>query len=130
MTKNIGVGTWLYHQNDMFARRGVEGWKRRLIVAETSRSWVVAPHWIKSVEDYEEQVRRGARWIATNSTKLQEKGFEWRGWARSPEEIKDIEWAHSNSHRIGDMVGRSRDVEKLRQIADIIGYKERTEEKQ
>jgi hypothetical protein len=37
----------------------------------------------------------------------------------------DAVWVHENAYKIGDAVGRMRDPEKLRRVAEIVGYEPR-----
>lgn len=80
-----------------------EHWSEVEITGETSRSWVF-------------------RW----NEKIPKKGpLPW-GYLLNAEEVDRAAWAHDNIYEICEAVRRCRDYDKLRAIAELIGWKERT----
>lgn len=77
-----------------------EHWRKVIIVAETSRSWVT---------DY-------------YGKKLPKNGSWPHGWVRTEQEVDDSEWLYANRYKLGDAVRACQDVNVLRDVARLVGY--------
>lgn len=81
---------------------GFEQWRPLAIIGETSRSWLIPPAW--------------------RPFKVPKKGLH-PGYAFSEQECDDWTWANQHNWKIADAVRCCHDAAKLRQIAEIIGWK-------
>lgn len=75
-------------------------WIECEIVAETSRSWVNS-------------------W----GIKIPKKGPHY-GFAFTQQEVDDRVWVHDSRFKIVSLLEREWDVQKLKQVAEILGYKQ------
>ena len=109
---NIGTTIWIFDINRRKYRPGGVGggpiwrehWRPETIRSETSRSWVT---------DY--------------GTKIPKKPPLPNNIADSLEAINRAAYVEENRHRIAESIYRIRDYDTLTKIADLIGYKPRTE---
>lgn len=119
ITVKVGDPIWRFDHNRRVYRKNEHGdsvggpiwrerWRRDEIVGETARSLLVGPQWCQ--------------------TKLPKSAFRDGGcppgWALSEEHIDRLAWVHENAYRLGAVVQRLGDYEKLRAIAEIVGYKD------
>ena len=110
----VGDPVWLFDDNYRVYRPDKSGpiwrekWRKRLIVGETSRSWLV-----------------GYSTTSRTQTKVAKKG-PFCGVAFSEEEIDEAAWVEENRYRINESMRYVRDATVLRKVAELIGYKERT----
>ncbi len=70
------------------------------IMSETTRSWICGPKWKK--------ISKRDPWKILNT----------------PSMVDDDVWMNNNRYQISKKVHTNTDVDKLRQIAEIIGYEE------
>jgi hypothetical protein len=89
-----------------------EHWHRVFVVGETRVSWLVA---LSSTGPGEIKV----------SKKDLAEGKLAHLWTLTEKDVDDAVWVHENAYRIGEAVGRMRDPEKLRRVAEIVGYEPR-----
>ncbi len=75
-----------------------EHWRPVEIKSETSRSWITL---------YGKAPKKGGR-----------------GWVFTEQEIDGDVWREHHAWKVGRMVERCRDAEKLKRVAEIVGYKE------
>ena len=94
----VKVGDTIWKLNGRFNLR----WEPVAILGETSRSWLLPPNY--------------------SHTKVPKNGPH-PGWAFSEQECDDWRWSHDYNWLIADAVQRCQDATKLRQIAEIIGWK-------
>lgn len=80
-------------------------WRKRTIVAETSRSWII--------DSYPKR-------------KIPKTGPH-NGYALSQQEVDDACWNNTNRCRLAGHVGRFEDTAVLKKIAALIGYVEKPE---
>ena len=111
----VGDPIWLFDDNRRVYRADKSGpiwrekWRKMLIVGETSRSWL-ADH--STTSRY--------------PTKIAKKG-PFHGVAFSEDEINEAAYVEDNRYQISEAVRYVRDATVLRKVAELIGYKERTD---
>lgn len=82
-----------------------EHWRKRAITGETKRSW-----------------------ITEYGQKIPKKDADPRAFCFSEEEIDRMAWIVDNRHRLARHIESLLDFEKMKQIAEIVGYQEEPEE--
>lgn len=85
------------------------------------------PIWIKHWEERRIESETSRSWVLRQGEKINKKQLEagtLRNCKVTWEEVKELEWAHVHKHKIERLVGQLQDIEKLRTIADLVGYKE------
>lgn len=106
----IGDKVWCFDQNRrVYDGKGSFGghiiyaghFYESKITGETSRSWIVGQY--------------GDKYSKKDPSGLY-----------TDEQKADAIWMHDNRHKIAGIVDRCRDIEKMRQIAQIVGYVEET----
>lgn len=111
----VGSPVWIFDQNRRVYRKNNKGisiggpiwrehWGRRTVTGETSRSWIV------------------------DRIKIPKTLIRLPGGATfsfSEERINELGWVEENRHPITVAIRRIEDPALLRQIAKLIGYKER-----
>ena len=108
--RKIGDRVWL--RDYEFARRDGK-WKRVEIVGETRVSWIVG------LPDH--------KWAWKKVPKKSTDPVRYEGIAWSIQEVVEKNFVAENNYKIGTIVGRVKDYETLRKIADLIGYEEELE---
>jgi hypothetical protein len=116
----VGDKLWFYDENrrryDKDGRHPIwrDHWVERVIVGETSRSWMV---WLVGTE---------ASWSPLLASKLPKAAFRDgrapRLWARSVAEIERQEWVRTHRYPIQSKVAYCEDYDVLVQIAKLVGY--------
>ena len=81
-----------------------EHWRKRAITGETKRSW-----------------------ITECGQKIPKRGAVPRSFCFSEEEIDRMAWVVDNRHRLARCVENLLDFDKMKQIAEIVDYKEKPE---
>lgn len=110
----VGDPIWIFDDNHRVYQKGKLGpvwrekWRKRLIIGETSRSWLV-----------------GCSMNSPYPTKISKKGPH-HGVAFSESEIDEAAYIEENRYRISEAVRYVRDANVLRKVAELIGYKEPT----
>lgn len=106
----VGDTIWFFDQNRRVYAPGTTSppiwrahWAPIKVIGETSKSWLIG---------YEHR-----------PTKLPKSQTTWTGYALSEEEIDKAEWVYKNRFVIEKKVGYLNDYDKLKQVAEIIGYK-------
>jgi hypothetical protein len=89
-----------------------EHWHKAYVVGETRVSWLVS---FSSTGPG--QIKVSKRDLAAGKIAHQ--------WTLTEEGVDDATWVHENAYRIGEAVRRTRDPEKLRRVAAIVGYEPR-----
>ena len=99
---------FIYDENRRIYKKGAcgtaiyrEHWRKHEIVGETSRSWVT-------------------KW----GNKVPKRNYLHRLYCFSEQELDERCYVHENRYRISDLVRREWNYERLRKIAELIGYKE------
>lgn len=94
---DIGIGSTIWRHGAF----GRDEWVPRTITGETSRSWIVGNGY--------------------GNDKAPKKGPH-PGWAYSEREIQNSDLITKHSWRIADAVRLVGDADKLRRVAELVGY--------
>jgi hypothetical protein len=82
-----------------------EHWVKHEIIGETTRSWLIG----------------STRWLV----KVPKRGADHRRFLFSEKDVDDDVWANDHRYRIERLI-RNLSSEKLRQVAELIGYEATT----
>jgi len=105
----IGKTIWIFDEN------------RRKYNRDSNGKALGSPIWKEHWAPHEVVDETRISWILRNGRKVSKKGGN--GIAFTEEEIDRQAYVADNYYRISDMV-RSLGYDKLKQVADLIGYKE------
>jgi hypothetical protein len=83
-----------------------EHWRKCAITGETKRSWIT-------------------EW----GRKIPKTGHDPRSVCFSEEEIDRMAWIVDNRHRLARYIESITDFDKMKQVAEIVGYQEKPEDK-
>jgi hypothetical protein len=101
---------WIFDANRRVYNRNEDG------IAIGGPIW--KEHWRK-VEIVDETK---LSWITSSGLKIPKKGK--RGICFSSEDIEKESYIHENRHKIADMISSCNDYDKLKTVAELIGYYE------
>jgi hypothetical protein len=82
-----------------------EHWVKHEIIGETSRSWLITEGW--------------------RTVKIPKRGASRRRFLFSEKDVDDNAWANDHRYRIEQLI-QTLSPEKLRQVAELIGYEATT----